>query len=104
MRADSGRGQLVIPAVRVGIGECALQSFLPRKWRAPCCRPVHPSPLVLALWDREKWFWDRGGAAGSMWFNHVDFTASLSTARAESLLGRGTPIQSPSMAPLSRSF
>lgn len=42
-----------------------------------------------------------GSGVGSMWLNHVDF-ANLSTARAECLLGRGTLIQSPSMAPLSR--
>ena len=42
-----------------------------------------------------------GSGVGSMWLNHVDF-ANLSTARAECLLGRGTPIQSPGMAPLSR--
>ena len=64
MRTDSGRGQLVTHAVWVPIGEYPLQSFLPKKWRALCCRPVHPSPLVLALWDHVKWFWDRGEWSG----------------------------------------
>ena len=64
MRTDSGRGQLVTHAVWVPIREYPLQSFLPRKWRALCCRPVHPSPLVLPLWDHVKWLWDRGEWGG----------------------------------------
>lgn len=74
-----------------------LQSFLPRR-RALYCRPVHPSPLVLALWDHVKWFWDRGEWGGQ----HVAqprTSPNLSTARADACSAGGrfkAPVWDPS--------
>lgn len=61
-----------------------------------------PAPWCLLCGTTWNGSGAEGSGVGSMWLNHVDFTPNLSTTRAECLLGCGRPIQSPSMAPLSR--